>query len=336
MKIIAETAWHHEGDLEFLVSLTESISSLQPVDIIKYHVLLDPDEYFTPGMVERSGIHKYLFSEGDWRKLAGIVRKAGKELMLLLNDRKAVSLAAGLRPEYVEIHSVALNDIHLLASVEDNIGPETKIILGIGGSGRDEIENALGHLPDHDVILMYGIQGYPTETEDINFLKMKRLMELFPQCKFGYADHSSPQNRDNILITLFGAAQGVEYLEKHITTVPGIKRIDSEAAITPDMLEELHNKLLILKSCLGSGTMAMNPAEKKYAVSGTMKKAPVAAKDLNEGHLLTMKDIAFKRTVEKSEMDQLGILDYLGCPLSEAIKKDEMLLAASFNCANKS
>jgi len=45
IKLIAETAWHHEGDFIFMKNLISDIINKTKTDIIKMHVTLDLDEY---------------------------------------------------------------------------------------------------------------------------------------------------------------------------------------------------------------------------------------------------------------------------------------------------
>ena len=45
MKLIAETAWHHEGDFTFMTDLVSNISNNTHADIIKMHITLNFDEY---------------------------------------------------------------------------------------------------------------------------------------------------------------------------------------------------------------------------------------------------------------------------------------------------
>jgi N,N'-diacetyllegionaminate synthase len=45
MKLIAETAWHHEGDFLFMKKLVSEIATKTNADIIKMHVTLNFDEY---------------------------------------------------------------------------------------------------------------------------------------------------------------------------------------------------------------------------------------------------------------------------------------------------
>ena len=40
-KMIAETAWHHEGDFAFMKKLVTEISNDSLADIVKLHITLD-------------------------------------------------------------------------------------------------------------------------------------------------------------------------------------------------------------------------------------------------------------------------------------------------------
>ena len=51
-------------------------------------------------------------------------------------------------------------------------------------------------------------------------------MSLYPDLIHGHADHTSWDHEHNVLITLFGASLGMEYIEKHVTTHPGVERTD--------------------------------------------------------------------------------------------------------------
>ena len=45
IKLIAETAWHHDGDFDFMEELVKDILNKSKLDILKMHVTLDFDEY---------------------------------------------------------------------------------------------------------------------------------------------------------------------------------------------------------------------------------------------------------------------------------------------------
>ena len=228
-------------------------------------------------------------------------------------------------PSLIEVHSVSLNDINLLKSVRSNVTRDMKIVLGVGGSSIYEIENAITSLQHSNIILMFGFQNYPTNYKDINFAKMRRIMRLFPEFEFGYADHTAWDNPNNVLITLLGAATGVGYIEKHVTTHFGAERIDGQAAISIDMFNELHEKLKLLEQCNGDALLRLNRGEMKYSVYGPMKKAALLAKDVKAGEVLSEELIDFKRTDRVSDLSQVEVLNSIGMSFKKDTKKGEVL-----------
>jgi len=230
-----------------------------------------------------------------------------------------------LNPEYIEIHSVCLNDIFLLEELKKNISKKTKIVLGVGGSDILEIQQAINYLDNKNIILMFGFQNYPTIYEDVNLLKIKKMMQMFKDFEFGYADHTSWDNENNELITVIGASSGVKYVEKHVTTNYGEERIDWSSAISIEMFNKLKNKLDILIKLNGNGLLSMNAAEKKYSIYGPMKKTAVLKKNLSKDSKLKLDDIKFIRTSEISDISQLNIINYIGTKINENLKKDTVL-----------
>ena len=45
IKLIAETAWHHDGEFSFMEHLLDTILNQSKADVVKMHVTLDFDEY---------------------------------------------------------------------------------------------------------------------------------------------------------------------------------------------------------------------------------------------------------------------------------------------------
>ena len=131
MKLIAETAWHHEGDYLFMRNLVTEIVSKTDADIIKMHITLDIREYMHHDHNLYESLSSMLFDKQQWQELIKIVRDNNKEIMLLLNDTKAVEFGLSLDPEYVEIHSTCLNDIFILKTLKEKMSKKTKVVLGV-------------------------------------------------------------------------------------------------------------------------------------------------------------------------------------------------------------
>jgi N,N'-diacetyllegionaminate synthase len=308
MRLIAETAWHHDGDFDFFKQLVAEIAQQTKADYIKFHLTIDLDEYMHIDHPAYSWAKDRMFTEKQWDEILSIPLQFNKKLMLLFNDIKAINYGMKYNPEIVEIHSVCLNDYKLLRHLKSKINNLTKVVLGVGGTDLYEIENAISLIGTSNIVLMHGFQNYPTKYEDINFEKVRRIMQLFPDFEHGYADHTAWDNENNILITLFGAALGVKYIEKHVSIRPGENRTDWQAAVSIELFNKITDKIKILEESLGTGELKLNPGEKSYSTFGPNKKAGVLIKDVNAGDELTDELYSFKRTGQKTDLSQIDIV----------------------------
>ena len=226
MILIAETAWHHDGDYNFFLNLISKICSHTKTDYIKVHISLDVDEYMHYDHPAYNAVIEKSFSINQWEKAIETILAFNKKPMFLVNDKKALDFCLKYNPELVEIHSVCLNDINLLEYLKNKLPDTTKIVLGVGGSSLYEIENAVNILKRSKIILMHGFQNYPTRYEDINFKKVQKIIKLFSEYEHGYADHTAWNNEHNLSITTMAIPLGIAYLEKHVTTLYGCERLE--------------------------------------------------------------------------------------------------------------
>ena len=330
MKLIAETAWHHEGDFKFMENLITEIATKTSVDIIKMHITLDLDEYMSPKHELYETLKSMMFNQQQWTTLLKIIRDNNKEVMLLVNDTKAINFSILMKSEFIEVHSSCLNDVFLLKELKNKIKKETKIVLGIGGSSIEEIENTIKILDNPNIILMSGFQNYPTKLEDVNLNKIRKLINKFNHYEHGYADHTSKDHQHNQLITLMGAACGMQYIEKHVTNHYGLERIDSSAAISIEMFNELAKHVEILKKLNGSGSLSMNSGELSYSIFGPMKKTAIITRDISNGEILKFDCIKFIRTKEVSDMSQVDILKSIGKKIKLDLKNGTVLKSKYF------
>ena len=312
IKLIAETAWHHDGDFVFMERLVANILEKSKLDILKMHITLNFDEYMHSSHPGYNKFKTKCFNEKQWSDLIKQVKNNNKDLMLLYNDTKAIEFGAQFEPPLVEIHSVCLNDIFLLDVLKNNISPNTIVVFGVGGLTLDEIEFAINRIQHQKIILMFGFQNFPTQYENINFNKMLSIMKLFPEYTFGYADHTAWDEPNNILITLMGAALGVDVVEKHVTNFYGQERLDWNSAVSIQMFNEIADKLCVLSKCNGDGLIKLNEGEEKYSIYGPMKKAAVLSEDVKKGEILNLDKIQFQRTKETTDLSQLETIKCLG------------------------
>ncbi|SDM10387.1 N-acetylneuraminate synthase family protein [Kriegella aquimaris] len=324
--LIGETAFHHQGDLTFLKQLIDHGATAK-VDAIKFHLLLDLDDYFVKDHEAYDALKEWLFTENEWKEIIDYNEGKGIDSIVLCNDPKAVDFVLdyeGNSIKAIELHATGLNDYLLL---EKSAKFNGTVILGVGGSSIDEISYAidmLNRLGKDDIFLMYGFQNYPTRYEDINLRKMIKLRALF-DLPVGYADHTDPANEHNELISTMGLAMGVNVCEKHFTHAIGEKRIDGQAAVSLDQLKKIRTLMDIITTSLGDGNLKMSDGELAYGNTGPMKKAIVAETPIKKGDAITIDNIGFKRTNEGTYMLQQFLPRILGLVANKDIAKDSFI-----------
>ena len=331
MKLIAETAWHHEGDFLFMKNLINKIITDTDADIIKMHVTINFDDYMKSNHDLYENLKSMLFTKDQWEELINMVKNSDKELMVLTNDFAAIEFVSSFDPEIIELHSTCLNVPTLQKAILDKLHKEVKVVIGVGGSTTEEIDNAVQFFYDRRTILMFGFQNYPTRYEDVNISKIRKIQSRYPDKLFGYADHTGWNEINNELITLMVAANNMNFIEKHVTNAFGQERIDYSAAISFEMFNSLARNLKILNQLYGNGNLELNDAEKSYSCFGPMKLAAVAKSNMEIGHSISIKDIVFRRTKETTDLSQVDIINLIGKSLIIPISKNDILNSTYFS-----
>ena len=328
--IIGETAFHHEGDVTFIKNLIYAGEKLQ-INALKFHVTVDLDDYMVANHEAIEVLRPWCFDEKQWDDILSEVKTS--DIILLCNDVASVKYALTCKYSIkaIELHATGLNDVFLLNEASKFEGT---VILGTGGSTLDEIDYAIQYLKSkgqNDIFLMHGFQNYPTDFKDIKLDRMDRLGELFglPQ---GYADHTDPAEGANSIISCLGVAKGYNVIEKHFTTHLGEKRIDAQAAVSLDTMTEIKTLANKIYSSLGTGAeLQLSAAEEKYGNTGPMKKAIVARDGIPKGSVLTLENVAFKRTNSSSSLKQFQLVNLIGLKTSKEISKDEIIDFSNVN-----
>jgi N,N'-diacetyllegionaminate synthase len=327
---IAETAWHHEGDFKFMCNLVEEICNKTSADYVKLHITLDLDEYMSKDHVNYEMQTPWMFDEDQWSKIISIVRNSNKKLMLLLNDTKAIKFASRYNPEIVELHSVCLNVPRLQNAVLNFIDKEAKLVIGVGGSSLEEVDQAVNFFSSREVVLMFGFQNYPTKFENINLEKVRKIQSMYPRLKFGYADHTAWNEPNNELITMLGAANQMNYVEKHVSTEYGVERCDFSAAVSIEMFNTISQNIDLLNKISGLGDLSLNEGEIQYSELGPMKMAPCAMKNISKGEILEFKDFDFIRTSQVGDISQITVNKFIGKTSKNNISKGQILKISDF------
>ena len=324
--IIGETAFHHQGEMDYLKKLILSAADLK-LDAIKFHLLFQVDDYFVQSHPAFETIKQWTFTGDEWQEIFDFAHNNGLDIIALCNDVASlrwINNVCKTPVSVVEIHATGINDIFLL---DESAQFSETVMLGVGGSNLEQLNFAITYLKNlgkNDIFLMYGFQNYPTDYKDINLSKIELIKNIF-KLPVGYADHTDPKDKFNAIITASAIFKGVNVLEKHFTLDVNEKRVDSQAAVSLDHMKEIKDISEIYYLSNGNGGLKMSDAEKKYGDVGPMKKAIVARKNIPEGTILTIDDLAYKRTTESSYLSQQDLLHLVGSKTKMNVTKDEII-----------
>lgn len=324
--IIGETAFHHQGEMDYLKKLIQAAADLE-LDAIKFHLLFDVGDYFVENHPAYEAIKPWTFSKDEWQEIFDFAQTKKLEIVALCNDVASlewVNNECKTKVKVVEIHATGINDIFLLNEAAKF---KNTVMLGVGGSTLDQLDFAINLLREQqksDIFLMYGFQNYPTDYKDINFSKISLIQNLFG-LHVGYADHTDPADANNEMITASAILKGVNVLEKHFTLDVAEKRVDSQAAVSLEQMKKIKELSKVIHLINGRGGLEMSDAEKKYGDVGPMKKAIVARRKIPADKVIILEDLAYKRTPESSYLAQKNIDLLIGSKAITEIKKDETI-----------
>ncbi|MGG1664124.1 N-acetylneuraminate synthase family protein [Brevibacillus sp. NRS-1366] len=286
---IAETAYNHEGDFDYFLQLMDALRS-SGADAVKFHIMLDLDAYMVPEHTLYPTLKKWLFTKDQWRQLFRRCRQAGMEVIGLADELPSVEFLLEEQVDALAIHATSLNDHFMLKRLAVSKKP---LFVGIGGATPDEINYALHMLASkQDLILMYGIQLYPTPPEFIDLQKIPLYQSQFG-VPVGYADHMASTEVVNRYLAFATAySLGGRIFEQHVTLDLSQKREDDEAALDVHGFRQLKQTLDVVVQMAGT-VGGLNEGEKAY---GKVRKHLVAAREIPPGIILQEQDIACRLT----------------------------------------
>ena len=296
IKIIAEIASAHGGNISELKRLINESSMAKPdfikLQIYKFNELVHKDD------AENHDLKVIEIPPDDWKSILLYCSKKNINLITevydlssfeLLKENDAVSA--------FKIPTADINNFDLLKAVSK----EKKLtFIGIGGSSIDEIHNSIDAIKSNgcdDIVLMHGIQSFPTRVEDCELNKIQTLKKEFG-LPIGYADHIDADDKlMSFSIPSVAANLGSEYIEKHITLDRSRKGFDYYSSLNPnefkDFISFIHKAYMSLGN---SRNLELTSAEKQYREK--MKKYAILDSNVRKGDLLASANMKYMRTSE--------------------------------------
>jgi len=289
--IIAEMACAHDGDMDKAKRLVDSAVDAK-ADAVQLQ-FFSPDDLVTPDHEVFSLLHQICFTAQEWKEIYEYARKSDIHVFACTYDVPSAKMAMDLGVDGIKLNSSDLSNPELLQRVARSGIPYT---LGTGASTFEEIAQAVDTsiaCGGDQIIIMHGVQNFPTDIENAHIAKIKLLKVAFP-FPVGYQDHTDASHPFSKVVDLLAIGAGACVIEKHITLDRSEKGTDYQAALEPEEFKEFVKLMRTAEDALGPA-MLQPLKESDLAYREFQKKSIVAGHDLEQGHIVTADDVLYLR-----------------------------------------
>ncbi|GAB7081851.1 N-acetylneuraminate synthase family protein [Megalodesulfovibrio paquesii] len=290
--IIAEMACAHDGDPAKALRLVEAAATTG-ADAVQLQ-FFSRDHQVTPDHPAYATLQRIAFTREQWEPIVAAARATGLDVLACTFDVPSARLALEFRVDGIKLNSSDLSNPDLLDLVAASGTPFT---LGTGASTVEEICAAVlaaeRHAPLH-MILMHGVQNFPTAIADAHIRRVGLLQRIFDY-PVGYADHTDGSLPESPLMDLLALGAGACVLEKHYTLSRAEKGVDYQAALEPEEFARYVQLVRTAEAALGPARFkTLSESDRTYRQF--QKKSIVAARNLAAGEVLTRDMVEFMRT----------------------------------------
>lgn len=322
--LYTETAFHHQGDLEFLKKLILESKNAGSKGI-KFQVLTNINDFVSTYHKAYKDLSSYCLTLEEWDQIFSYTASLGLDIILMPLNIQALDLLKNHSVKYIDIHSVSFNDSKLLNAIRDS---NIDIILGVGGRTLEEIFIQKNNFGNRLKILMVGFQSFPSKLEKIKLAKIEQLKFIFPELEIGYADHSAYDDKFAVLSNDYARLLGATVFEKHVTINEGEDRVDAASAVNPSKISDIIHRLNFIEKFIinKENSFVMEVEEITYR---NRQLVCIAVEDLKIGENLNSDNVTLKMTHDPNNCFMIPNQIY-NKVLKKEIKADEPFTANHF------
>jgi sialic acid synthase SpsE len=315
--IIAEMACAHDGDFEKAKKLIDSAVDAN-ADAVQLQ-FFRAEETVTPSHPVYDVLRKIEFTEKEWTELFQYACSKKILVFICTYDLPSVEFATRLKADGIKLNSADLSNPEVVQAVASSGIPFT---LGTGASTIEEIAAGINLAKSNGadkIILMHGVQNFPTKIEDLNIQRVELLRDVFDM-PVGYHDHTSGEDPLAQVIDLVALGLKACVLEKHITIDRNEKGIDYQAALEPIEFKDYVARTKAIR--------AFTESDLRYRKF--QKKSIVAASELVEGEVLVREKVKFIRS-EEPGLPPSAFDSILGKKLKKNLRKYQIIELADID-----
>lgn len=341
MKIIAESAFNHNGNLEYLKDLAIA-SKVSKADYFTVQVM-NARAFCVEDYSKYELYINTTFSESEWIDFFDFAKKESINIIPCVLEEQSFILCYSYGFRSFKLHATDITNIPFLQLIKEK--GDCKLFLETQCSTYQDIEVGMEIISDFVECLFHGYSNYPTELEDLNLNAIDEYKNTFPGFNYGFADHS-PTIKE---VPLLALGKGYDYLEKHITLSRNNRNFDWQVSLYPDEFSIMVNSLDLYSKALGIATKHPVPNELSYRnilfkkvipESATLKRSDIGKDFLQDKYeslskdkvgialIARLKSQRLKRKVLKPFLEE-SIIQDLMVRLKTSKKVDVVKLATS-------
>ena len=325
--IIAEVGTNHNGSLQTALKYVDRLANCG-VNAIKYQIAdfneVYSNQLFAPDYQKKllkknnfaAIVKARLLSYEDHKKIFKRCQKKKIDYLCSAFDLKSLKfITKNMKLKYFKIPSSEIYSIDMLKFISKQ---NKKIILSTGMSNIKDIRASINILNKNfkkDITILHCVSDYPVNLDKINMNFMPNLKKIF-KYNIGYSDHSNL-----ILPCIVAVAMGAKIIEKHVTFDTKSHGADHKASISVKDFKEMVRQIREIEKILGSDKKVMTSGERSNLKSA--RKSIFINKNLNRGHILSYKDLSFKKP--GTGINPMLYKKILNKKLNKKINKDSIL-----------
>ena len=325
--IIAEAGVNHNGKFELAKNMVEAAKEAG-ADYIKFQTFIPKklvSKYAPKANYQKKNtgdcdsqlemLEKLMLTNDNFYKLKEYCDEIGIGFISTPFDLESIEFLENFNMDFWKVPSGEITNLPYLESIAKT---KRKVILSTGMCGMDDIHAAVKVLENNgsgDITLLHCNTQYPTPHEHVNLLAMNTIKKETGK-QIGYSDHTL-----GIEVPIAAVAMGAMVVEKHFTLDKNMEGPDHQASLEPYELKAMVLAIRNIEKALGDGIKQPSTSEKENM--HIARKSIVAATNIKEGEILTVKNLAVKRP--GNGITPMKWYDVVGKRAIRDFKEDELI-----------
>ena len=324
---IAEAGVNHNGNLDTAMRLIDvavkagadavKFQTFQTESLILRNVEKAPYQKMNTGSKESQFemLKKLEVSEEQNQKLMDYCKQKGIIFLTTPFDEFSLDTLDSLDLPAYKVASTDLTNLPFLERIAKKNKP---IFLSTGMCYLAEVELALESIFPFNkkVVLLQCSANYPLQDNEAHLNVLNTYREKF-NIMLGYSDHTV-----GLGASPFAVAMGAKKIEKHFTLSNNNEGPDHIASLNPSELKNWIKQVRLVEAYLGSPIK--KPGLSELGTRSSLQKCLVANRDIQQGELLTNKNLIAKRTGGQG-ISPIYISELYGTEAHKNFKKDEII-----------